>query len=524
VTDPDARSPEHPTLVRRLSWRPVARGIAGLGFLGVLMAGFGAVGVLSGDSLFSVMWVLAVLCLASAGGLAFLNARARTRIAPEGVVNRAVWSETTIPWHDVAEIVVQRANSQRTVQIRRHGGGVVTLAALRDHPAAPDPRFDATVAVIRHRAEAAAGPAAEGASGAAGAARREGAAALPDGGGSHGALEPYPMTLRPSRRPLLLVLPLAVAATAGAVQLFEPTRSLLLFVPIAVLLVLWRYVLIMLVGWTAVDDQGITNRGPLLRRHTPWRDVDSLSVTNTLFGRMVLLSVEGRRPSALAAPRQGLLARTHEGEDPFARLAALARPHGVGFHSGPSRGTVWAGLAVVLLVVAALSLPFDQPWKRPWWPWLHEASEISEPCALAEAPVPTGEPPAEASTERYGHQEWTCEWEAEPGAWGSLRVEYVLHEYRSRSSGTDHAREDYARSHEALSRGADAHDPVALGEEAVRAVVDATGDNRVFRVTHLVRTANVVVQTSYTAEDPAEEVQADAEAIAREALDRVDVD
>jgi hypothetical protein len=60
--------------------------------------------------------------------------------------------------------------------------------------------------------------------------------------------------------------------------------------------------------------------------------------------------------------------------------------------------------------------------------------------------------------------------------------------------------------------------------EAVRAVVDETGDERVFRVTYLVRTANVVIRTSYTAEAPMDEVQADAEEITHQALGRVQVD
>jgi protein-S-isoprenylcysteine O-methyltransferase Ste14 len=73
-------------LVGRLSWRPVARGIVGLGVLGVVLAGLGVLGVLSGESMFSVMGVLAVPSLALAAGLAFINGRARTRVAPEGIV------------------------------------------------------------------------------------------------------------------------------------------------------------------------------------------------------------------------------------------------------------------------------------------------------------------------------------------------------------------------------------------------------------------------------------------------------
>jgi hypothetical protein len=331
---------------------------------------------------------------------------------------------------------------------------------------------------------------------------------------------------RPSRRPLLLMLPSAVVGTA---MLVLPLLSgpFLIVLGFAVVF-LWRYVLSMLLGWTTVDDQGITNRGVLRPRHTSWGDVESLSVVTTLFGRFVMVGVKGSSQKVpLSAPREGLLARTAEGEDLFARLVVLAEPHELSLTPGVSRRAVWVTLAAVLLFVGALSVPLEEPWKRSWWPWLHEVSEISEPCALNEAEVLVGGPLQEDASESSSDRTWTCEWNP-PEAWTSLRVTYELNEYRYNSSGTDTARGDYARTQDRWAdedyRTVSADAPVGLGEEAMWAIEHPTGDATKSRVSFLVREANVVVEVAYAAEDPAEEVQADAEAIAREALDRVEVD
>lgn len=182
---PAGRDPESvpPTVVeRRLSLRPALSLVIVLSVIGVLC------GVLAVAS----AWLVApaAFCLGLAAFTVVATVRARTLVGPDGVHNRALRRRVFVPWAEIADVTVS-ATPPRTVKVVRHDGSTTVLAAVRDADVPPDGLGPDDIAdLIKERAGVA-------------------EVAPPPLVGAR------PLSLRPSRRPLLWTVPLAAGTVTA---------------------------------------------------------------------------------------------------------------------------------------------------------------------------------------------------------------------------------------------------------------------------------------------------------------------
>ncbi|WP_143220280.1 PH domain-containing protein [Actinomadura sp. CNU-125] len=299
---PSAPPEPTPVIVRRLERRSAWAPGAVAAFVGVV---FAVVGVSAADEdggLFLTI-VLGVVGapLIVLGFMVVVGVwRARTEIGPDGVRNRALFAEKFVAWDDVRG-VSGTDTAPRVITLVRDGGRNVTLAAVRDDGTAPDGLgFDDIAELVRARASVPAD--------------------------AEPSASARPLSLRPSRRPLLWIVPVWLLAGVGVLQ---ADRVVLVFfgtyfVWVAVFVV--AHVLKLLRGRTDADADGLRNRLMLRTRTFAWRDVQSLTVTATLFGRITVVRLAGGKRFHLAAPREGLLGRDPRFDDALETMRALAGP------------------------------------------------------------------------------------------------------------------------------------------------------------------------------------------------------
>ncbi|XVQ09928.1 hypothetical protein ACQP1W_46680 [Spirillospora sp. CA-255316] len=486
-------------VVRRLGWKPVRGLVLVLAVIGVVLLALAWV--------WTALLPVALAALAGAGFLVAVTVRARTEIGPDGIRNRPLRKETFIPWDDITDVVGMES-APRVITVVRAGKDPVTLAAVRDDGTAPDGLgFDDLVALVRERAR---------------------------GGGSDRD-EPVPpaepLSLRPSRRPLIWLLPVfAVGAWSLLTDTFGGSNLAFAFGYLAAV-VLFQALLILklLFGFTEADGSGLRNRLIFKTRTVPWSEVGRLSVMPTLFGRIVQVEVRDGKGLFLAAPRDGLLGRDPGMAATLEAMRALAGPGRVKVVPNPVRtvrGMLWGAIAFALCVAVAIG----QPWLEHWWPGRAEADKIPRACSVIDpatrqrmlpGPVAPERSAANDSFSNYNYSAVSrCLRADEDG--NTLSLDLDLSRRVAFGSATDEARDEMALERKFLGQvpaGRPGPAPVrGLGDEAWRTVWTEDGETE---VDVLVRYANVVIKVDYGAERPAAQVEADAIALVRATMARI---
>ncbi|WP_433327897.1 hypothetical protein [Spirillospora sp. CA-294931] len=330
--------------------------------------------------------------------------------------------------------------------------------------------------------------------------------------------------LRPSRRPLVAVVPLALVVSGFfvvtlATGVFPVARVVLvvaaLFVPVGLLLASlvwlpWRYVWLMARGRTEVGDEGVLNKTPAKTVQWNWEQVRSFGVRRTVFGRRVVMTAKRQRRSksvVLAAPRDGLLVSRDEFDAAVAVLNERAGAHGLAV---PERGRRRFGWLLALGLVGALVGGFaavERPWLNYWWPGSSEVGDVPRACGVQGAGA--GMVVTESKESSSGWPESECAWKGTGGSSAGLWIKS-----RRRSFGGDGVRS--ARELLRKWRGDEFKPLKGVGEEATEEVfVDSSKSTLVFVTA---RKANVVVQARYLTKGPGAEASAKAAALARNAL------
>ncbi|REE95998.1 hypothetical protein [Thermomonospora umbrina] len=301
------------------------------------------------------------------------------------------------------------------------------------------------------------------------------------------------LSLRPSRRPLLWVLP-AIAVLAAAVVTMGDQVSLLLVVMgmAGASLSFFRLALLQAFGRTEANADGIANRLVLRTARVPWRELDRFLVMPTVFGATVkIVRIDGRRVT-LAAPRSGLLGRDPEMAETLRALRVLAQANGGGNAAVEELSGKVARVFYVGLIAFAAWLGISQsaPWLEPWWPGRAEATSLPDPCAVA-APyaaqlVPGASP--RKDRDRFPTKSMSCLWKDGPGH-VELQLTYGLWGRDADVSATDRAWEDFVDSRDA-SYWEEAEPVRGVGDAAVHLKDGA-------QVRRLILRANMVIELRY---------------------------
>ncbi|TYK49214.1 hypothetical protein [Actinomadura decatromicini] len=355
--------------------------------------------------------------------------------------------------------------------------------------------------------------------------------------GGDGAARPRPLSLRPSRRPLVWAVPLLVLAAVVEVRIFGEFRLFLLGNALIVgLVLLAAMVLKLLRGRTDADAGGVRNRLVGRTRRLVWSEIDEMTVTPTLFGRVVTVRGHAVRRTMLAAPREGLLARDPAFDETLRTMRALAAPRELRLTDNVHRSarvTYWVMIAVFLGAGTFLW----RPWLETWWPGVDEAVELPRACAVADAATARLVLPAAGRPESDG-RDWTysassdCRYRDADGR--TLSLELELKRRTGSSSGTEEIGDEYARARQfeadsarqfsarpkewAVTTG----DVAGLGDEAWRSVVVDRSDGAA-AVRLVVRRGNVLIQVRYDANRPADRSVSVATALARSAISRIEI-
>ncbi|MGP4024182.1 hypothetical protein [Actinomadura sp. 3N407] len=184
------------------------------------------------------------------------------------------------------------------------------------------------------------------------------------------------LALRPSRKPLIWLLPLFAVLAWLCTRAYGDAGIPSVFgFLVAVLVVQAALILKLLRGFTRADESGFRNRLVFTTRTVPWSDAGLFSVIPTLFGRVVQVEVgEGKR-FFLAAPRDGLFGRDPGMHATLETMRALAGPGQVQIVPRPVRTVrtvLWGAVAFAVCVAVTVG----QPWLEPWWPGRAEAETI----------------------------------------------------------------------------------------------------------------------------------------------------
>lgn len=502
---PGTVDPPTATIVRRLDRRQAA------GFVAILLVGGVVLGALALNGSRALGGVAGLL-LAAGAFLALAVARARTELGPDGIRNRALFKETFIPWDDVQNIT-GLDEPPRTIRIVRYNGGSVTLAGVRDGGVSPDGlSFDDIVAVIRERAS------------------------IEENDEPDASREPGPpLSLRPSRLPLLWVVPAVAAGAAGVVTLFDDSNVGLLNAYLAGMTVVLAFLALkVLRGWTKVDADGIQNRLLMQTATFPWKDVQRLRVTGTPFGRITVVHLESGKKFPLAAPRTGLLGPDRAFDATLDAVAAHATPERVPVDRDmvrTARMVLWVAMLVPLLVGVGLW----RPWLSPWWPGRAEASSLPDACAVADTDTAQRMVPDFTGADRtHLDRPYTrtsgCEYTSSGKA--SLEFELQLWRRTGTTSGTHEARANYASAKKIATlvteqgppegREITKGDVPGLGDLAWR-IVEVDKRYKEVDVRLLAVRGNVLVDVHYEADRPTREMEDAATALARKALTAADV-
>ncbi|RKS71926.1 hypothetical protein BZB76_4737 [Actinomadura pelletieri DSM 43383] len=507
---PGRTEPTASTIVRRLEWKKappfvalLLAGAAGLGAWALL--GLGTTGAIAAGG-------GAVLLVAGAMFIVLSVVRARTELGPDGIRNRSIRKEVFVPWDDIEDIV-GLDSPPRTITLVLRGGGQLTLAAVVDNGTTSEGLdFDDTVALIRERASL-----------------------DEDGAGEAPRPPARPLSLRPSRRPLLWVVPAMIVIVAVAARAFGTVQLSPMIGLSAMATVYWiTLALKLLRGRTEADAEGIRNR--LIRRTTEitWHDVTGVSVTPSLFGRIVIVQRQKGKPQQLAAPRVGLLARDPGFDATVDALAALAPPR-MSVNKPPAPAVRMVQVGMLLIFGAAATLAWS-PWLDAWWPGREEAQTLPRACAVADPVLARQLLPGHQGA-RGNHYDGrlapSSDCSYSDGDDGDLEIEVELERRSGFTGAIEEARASYAdsrRSAETVARqrittGKNwtliTGDVPGLGDQAWRSVTVHRSDG-VTDIRLLVRHRNVLLDIQYTVRRPKEQAGADAERLARTALSRIE--
>ncbi|MGH3382778.1 MAG: hypothetical protein ACRDP6_49435 [Actinoallomurus sp.] len=471
-----------PVIVRRLHLAPVRGLILVLTLAGVIAALLAVV--------HPVLTLATVFFLGLAAFLFAATKRALTEIGPDGIRNRALVRTVFVPWSEVSEVVVSETLS-RTVRIVRPGRARMTLAALRDSDIPVDGLgLDDVADVIRERATA------------------EPATATP-------LPRPRALSLRPSRRPLVWIVPLLVALVA-LVPLLDLAFPLIAIVvlPAAYLLHLASRLL-----WarTVAGPAGLRNRTGFKTTVISWSDIEEFVVVPTLFGRVVRVTRPPGRQFTLAAPREGLLGRDASLDSSVAIMRALAavdeRPPRVRTLPDGVRVVWWVALVLTLVLGTVVA----KPWLEPWWPTRHEATSLPRACDLLRADNQLVTAPISRETNESDalSADSFC---TRNGATGRIGLDLSLTHRWSGKSGTRLAKRQFT---DARLGGDEDLRPVrlpGLGDEAWE------GTHTVAHTTNVVlqvRRHNVKIQVNYDGDLPDWQAPALVEALVRTVLPHI---
>ncbi|HEY8479959.1 MAG TPA: hypothetical protein VIL71_09035 [Spirillospora sp.] len=355
------------------------------------------------------------------------------------------------------------------------------------------------------------------------------------GGAARGSAES--LSLRPPRR-LLTWLVSAAALSIATVVIRYGTWSMLPFIPLLSLAALFLIVLggVLLRGRTWVDGAGLRNRWFLQTRFIPWSDVDAFLVESALFGRGTVVRLANGKRFHLVAPRSGLLPRNRGFDATLDAMAALSLGHVAVERKKvwKDRISFWSFLVYMLMV----QMLFIKPWQEPLWPGRDEATSLPRACTVADLATALKLLPDIVDAYDRDREYPTgdeCVYQSHTGA--NLKVGLSL--WKGTSDGaTEEARARFtnevsrfidwdpprslANYFDRESWTHDVQDVRGIGDQASRSVLVNFRD-RTVEVRLLVRYANVFIDVTYKVERPGNEVAAAADALARAAVERIDL-
>lgn len=331
---------------------------------------------------------------------------------------------------------------------------------------------------------------------------------------------------RPSRRPLLWVVPVAVLTLFLQVKTFgdplmAPIAGFLFAFPVFLSVLALKLVF----GRTEAGPEGLRNRLVMRTRTRAWHDIAMLVVVPTLFGRIVQVVGTDRKRFSLAAPRDGLLARGPGLDLTLAVMRAVApvKPPVSRSGQGAVRIIWWAGLAMFVTFAAATA----RPWLAPWWPGRAEAQSLPRACSADAAVVRRLVPGGAAGPDTGSHRGYRyfavsrCGFD---GGGAALDLELRLQRQTVGESGTENARAEFAgtkqiRTSMRSGQGVTSIPVAGLGDEAW---LEAWTVGRDASVSLLVRRANVLIDIRYRAGRSRAEAVTGATALARTVLKQVE--
>jgi hypothetical protein len=499
-----------PRHVYRLSWRPIAIPLG----LSLVLAALLVYLIASGRSVMAAVWL--PLSLVLIVWMALLNKRARTEIGHDGIRDRKLRREVFLPWAELIDVQITTHGSHRYrfVRVLRGDGRWVTLAAMRDPQTSPDPALDRAVEAMREQIDLHGSP-----------------DRVPSNGThdewseSDRVLEPF--VLRPSRRPLLWLIPLiAGLVTLGMVS--SATWNAGTGVACVCAAVYGIHVVaVLLRGRTAADRDGLRYRVVTTTTFVPWDQVEGLVVVPTLAGRIVRLVVVGGGRRVLAAPRELPLGRDPGFDDAVEAMQALALPDQRGLRLIDQEPS-WLNrtMSVVLLVfVISGAVIVDRPWLAYWWPGRHEATQIPRACAVADPAIvrrilPRAEPNGDMRENSRYDLRSECGWLDADDVVSNVVLRLVLHRRVFTTSATGQASDAFDSTANAYD-DADRRAVPGIGDEATWTVETyGSGSHMILAA----RRANVTVEVEYWGPRQADEVAADTEALARAAVNQVRLD
>ncbi|MCP9952082.1 hypothetical protein [Actinomadura madurae] len=339
-----------------------------------------------------------------------------------------------------------------------------------------------------------------------------------------------PLMLRPSRKPLIWLLPLCAVLAWLCAKAYGSAGVPSVFVfLLAVLVVQAALIFKLLRGYTEADEFRLRSRLVFRTRTMRWSDAVRFSVIPTLFGRVVQVQPGEGKKFFLAAPRDGLLGREPGMDATLNTMRALADVGQVQIVPRTVR-TVRTVLWGVVALSASVAVFLGQPWLDPWWPGRAEATTIPRACsaidpALQRRMLPGPADPEEAQDffKELSHSVWSGCFHRHKGG-NSLSLDLELVRRGTFESATDKARERMARERKSspnISSGGPRLVPVpGLGDEAWRLPRrEDTADGLDFL---MVRHANVLVKVEYDhGRRSAAQGEADVLALVRATIARV---
>lgn len=324
------------------------------------------------------------------------------------------------------------------------------------------------------------------------------------------------------RQPRRRLLPLAVVTAAGVALLVVSLRLGLAapLVPGAAMLVFGVCGFVdVLHGYTQLDRHGIVT--VRWRRHRiGWAQVSRISAIHRGAGRYLRVVTTAGHVRALVAPRSAVFAVDTRFDQHAADVLAQWRAHRHDARLGRvhvPRAVVLGACSLLLVVVPVAGLlAIEHPWLRPWWPGVHAATALPDPCHAIPADTlrrVVGHAAGRSSPHDDEHNRF-CQW-------GTARNVALSVEYRLRESG-------FARGADQIRKDLDSYasDPgwrpvPGVGDQCL-AATERTWDLR-WSTTVRARRVNVRAIVVLAARRPMADNRSTALRLTRQVLSRVEL-